>query len=550
MSYVVYGCHCPFCTGTSLLGQHEQDSLAAGSFSLPPAPPQPVVAYRYTGDYRIDTLVEGVGTLTGLSALEYRWNYPGGLGSRATVTYSFMTAKPVYGGTDDGQGDTGFSQFSAQQKAAVREIMNRLQVELGITLAEVSDSASSYGQIRFGNNDQAYSAGYSWLPNSAGDNRSGDVWISLDNFGNPTNPVKGTYEWATLVHEIGHALGLKHPGNYNAGSAPSTEQGNYLGVVEDNTNYTIMSYRYDPANRAQERDWFGMYDLLALKTLYGSGSYEAGNSVYRFQNSDGGRLEIIDDVSGYDTIDLSALTLGARVDMRPGTFSSVGVWAGVLADRNLSIDLTTVIEKLIGTPYNDTVTGNDVNNTFILGQGANTADGGAGIDTASYNTGRSAAQVSNSGGLVRVVAPGIIDTLTQTERLEFADGKLAFDLIGDAGTAAKVIGAVAGPNAIAAHPDYAGIGLSLLAGGMSYSTLVQYALDALLGPHTNEQVVNLLYSNLAGVQPTAEQSLPYRAVLDSKSVTEADLGIFAADHPLNVSNIDLVGLAQTGFVYV
>src|SRR6187549_98513 len=103
MSYVVYGCHCPFCTGASLFGQHEQHSLAAGSFSLSPAPPQPVVAFPYTGDYRIDTLIEGVGTLTGLSALEYRWNYPGSLGSRTTVTYSFMTAKPVYGGTDDGQ---------------------------------------------------------------------------------------------------------------------------------------------------------------------------------------------------------------------------------------------------------------------------------------------------------------------------------------------------------------------------------------------------------------------------------------------------------------
>jgi serralysin len=545
MSYVVYGCHCPSCAGTSLLGQHEQDSLAAGSFSLAPAPAQPVVAYQYTSDYRIDTLLEGVGTLTGLSALQYRWNYPGGLGTRANVTYSFMTAKPTYGGTDDGQGDTGFSQFTAAQKAAVHEIMNRLQVELGIGLQEVSDSASSYGQIRLGNNNQAFSAGYTWLPNSAGDDRSGDVWIDLgpDN----TNVAKGTFGWATLVHEIGHALGLKHPGNYNAGSAPSTEPGNYLGVAEDNTNYTIMSYR--DVLSGQERDWYGMYDLLALKKLYGSGSYNAGDTVHKFQNSDGGRLEIIDDASGYDTIDVSSVTLGARVDMRPGKFSSVGFWAGGLANNNLSIDLATIIEKFIGTSSNDTVTGNDVNNTFVLGAGGNTADGGAGIDTAVYMMNRSAAQVSDSGGLVRVVAPGILDSLAQTERLEFADGKLAFDLNGDAGTTAKVIGAVAGPAALAAHPDYAGAGLSLLAAGMSYGALVQYALDVLLGPHTNEQVVNLLYTNVAGVPPSAAQSAPYVSDLNSGVQTQASLGIFASDHPQNVSNIDLVGLAQSGLVY-
>src|SRR6185369_8021207 len=290
MSYVVYGCHCPFCAGASLFGQHDQDSLA-GSLSLPPAPAQPIDVKPYTNDYRMDALLAG---------LDFRWNNTKPLGTPVQVTYSFMTAKPIYGGTDDPEGDTGFSQFSAQQKAAVHEIMNHLQAELGIALVEVPDSASSYGQIRFGNNSQPFSAGYTWVPNSTGDDRSGDVWINQRSVAN-LNPVKCSYEWATLLHEIAHSLGLKHPGNYNAGSGPATAPDNYLGVLEDNTNYTVMSYRVQAAG-GQERDWYGMYDLLTLKTLYGSNaSYNAGDTVHKFVDSDGARLEIIDDASGYDT---------------------------------------------------------------------------------------------------------------------------------------------------------------------------------------------------------------------------------------------------------
>ena len=544
MSHLLFGCHCPLCAGSTLNGQHDQDPLAAGSLSLPPAPAQPVDPFPYTHDYRMDALLAG---------LDYRWNYPGPLGSQARVTYSFMTVKPAYGGTDDFQGDVGFSQFSATQKAAVREIMGHLQAELGITIQEVSDSASSYGQIRFGDNHQGFVSGaYTFMPNSTGSDLDGDVWINQDSSAN-SNLAKGSYGWETLVHEIGHALGLKHPGNYNAGSAPSTLPDNYLGVKEDNTDYTVMSYRDGPTNTTgQSRDWYGMYDLLTLKTLYGgNASFNAGDTLYKYQNSDGGTLEIVDDASGYDTIDLSAVTLGAKVDMRPGGFSSVGVRpGGTGAVNNLSIDLATTIEKFIGTNSSDTVTGNDANNTFVLGLGTNTADGGAGIDTAVYGINRSTAQVSDSGGILHVVAPGIIDSLTQTERLEFADSKLAFDLDGHAGITAEVLGAVFGPGAVAAHPDYAGIGLSLLDGGMSESALVQYALDARLGAHDTSQVVSLLYGNLTGVQPSAAQSAPYRAQLDSKTETEADLAMFAADHPLNLANINLVGLSQSGLVYV
>jgi hypothetical protein len=544
MSYSRYGCGCWQCAADA---KALDDPHAAGDDSLSAAPAQYQHAYPYTGDYRIDALIQGVEGQSGLGALDYRWNAPAALGSAVTVTYSFMSVKPFYGGTDS-DGDTGFSEFTSQQKAAVRQIMSRLDLELGITLTEVNDSTFSYGEIRFGNNHQSTSAGYTWLPNSAGDDKSGDVWIDLDSSGS-TNPQVGSYAWSTLVHEIGHALGLKHPGNYNAGDPSNDEPGNYLGLPEDNYNYTLMSYN-DVAG-GQQRAWFGMYDLLALKKLYGTGDWGAGDTVYNsYRDSTGNVLEIIDDASGYDTLDLSGVTLGATVDMRPGGFSSVGRDGSVAAVNNLSIELTTTIEKFIGTGTNDSVIGNDAANTFVLGQGTNSAQGGAGIDIVAYALNHAAYQIGpNGGGWHITSATGVDDTLASVERALFADHKLALDISGNAGTAAKILGAVYGASAVTAHPDYVRIGLTLLDAGTSYASLVQTALDVRLGPHSNGDVVTLLYTNVAGVAPSQDIHATYLGQLESGTQTQATLGMFAADHELNLAHIDLVGLAQTGLVY-
>ncbi|MBC5767910.1 M10 family metallopeptidase C-terminal domain-containing protein [Ramlibacter albus] len=516
-----YVCMCPMCAGP-LAGSKPTD--------LPPAPAAAVVATSITGDYRVDCLLENA---------QLRWNATAAMGTSVEVTYSFMTAKPTYGGTDSG-GDVGFRAYTTQQMEAVRGIFTRLATETGLRFREVADSATSYGQIRFGNNTQTVSAGYAYMPNSTGDDLSGDVWTDDSDPTNLTNVGAGTYAYSTLVHEIGHALGLKHPGNYNAGEASrATTAGNFLGAAEDSTVYTIMSYR-DNSNGVQ-RDWFGSYDLLALRALYGAGTGNSGDTRFSFDSTAATRLATIYDSGGTDTLDVSASGAASTVDMRPGGFSTVG---GTTAN-NVSIDLSTTVENFVGSASNDTVTGNTANNRFTLGAGTNRADGGAGTDVAVYGSARAGYQVANSNGTLTVSGNGATDTLSNIERLEFSDRRLAFDVKSQ--QVAKVLGAVFGPSTI---PQFEGIGLQLMDGGMSYETLMGAALQFRLGANaTNEAVVGLLLQNLLGFEMPAAVIANFTPFITSGQYTQATFGILAADHPLNTNNINLVGIIANGVSY-
>jgi serralysin len=79
-------------------------------------------------------------------------------------------------------------------------------------------------------------------------------------------------------------------------------------------------------------------------------------------------------------LDLSAQSLGVWVDLKPGSFSSVGTTAsGYAAINNLFIDANTVIENVVGTKNDDVMYGNDVNNIFYEGGGNDKIDGRAGL---------------------------------------------------------------------------------------------------------------------------------------------------------------------------
>jgi hypothetical protein len=204
----------------------------------------------------------------------------------------------------------------------------------------------------------------------------------------------------------------------------------------------------------------------------------------------------------------------------------------------------------MGTMLPDVLVGNDANNMLIGKQGNDTIDGSGGIDTVIYSAARTSFSVVKSGaGFIVTDSTGNqgTDTLVNVERLKFSSGSLALDVSGNAGTVAKIIGSVFGAGVIKSRPEYVGIGLNYLDGGMNYSDLMQLAIDARLGGRgSNTEVVNLLYTNVVGSAPDAGSLAYYKDLLDNGTFTQGSLGVLAADTSINTTNINLVGLTQTG----
>lgn len=138
------------------------------------------------------------------------------------------------------------------------------------------------------------------------------------------------------------------------------------------------------------------------------------------------------------------------------------------------------------------------------------------------------------------------DVAVNIERIEFSDRSFAYDMDGNAGVVTKILGAVFGKTSID-NETYVGIGLDLLDGGMSYETLIGLALEVKLGKgYSLAQEVDLLERNVYGITaPTNVQSF-----WAARGAAKETVAINYAESDVNITNIDLVGLFQTGIEYL
>lgn len=211
-------------------------------------------------------------------------------------------------------------------------------------------------------------------------------------------------------------------------------------------------------------------------------------------------------------------------------------------------------DRMLPGSGNDTASGFGGNDWIRGGAGDDTLDGGSGIDTAQFSVPRSAATLVRdaNGWTVRSATDGV-DTLTGVERLAFSDMRVALDLDGNAGTVARLLGALFGP-AATANRTFAGIGLELLDSGVSAAQLASLAVATdefarLAGGRSNAQFVELVYRNVVGTAPSEAERALFVGWLDRGEQTQGSLALLAAGTPLTAQSIDLVGLAAGGLPY-
>ncbi|MBF0158408.1 MAG: Ig-like domain-containing protein [Magnetococcales bacterium] len=346
------------------------------------------------------------------------WNPANGTAT-VNVTYSFTATFPSYlrGTSWD---NNSFAPFNTAQKEAMRTALATIASLANITFTEVADTTP--GQIRFGTVRLSSSlAGEAYYPsyfNGKFSDMGGDGMLSNTTTDN-TTPSVGTAGYGTLIHELGHALGLKHPFETATGNSVVLK-------VDDNEQFTIMSYTSQPkdlylettANGWNYANWniggYMLYDVAMLQQLYGANrNTRNGDTTYSWAN--GTRLqEVIWDGGGSDTIAATGWTRPCLIDLRPGYFSSIGLFdplaqlpSGVsissdaLANKNrfydgsnnLVIAYGAQIEHAVGGLGNDCLIGNEGANTLTGGAGqdrlighagADSLIGGDGVDSADY----------------------------------------------------------------------------------------------------------------------------------------------------------------------
>lgn len=396
-------------------------------------------SYFFSGNRNVDATLIGV-----------KWGIQ-------DLTFSFPTAGSNYNGNAfDTNGVSAYHiDLGTQQQAAARDGFAQIAAATGLTFTEIADSDSVHANIRISQTaDQDVGSAYGGFPS---DTRgvAGDIW-----FGRTSQPYydlafKGTWGYSTMLHEIGHTMGLKHGHqdytnldlSFFFGTSPRFGSQS-LTPDRDGQAWSLMTYTPAPftnSNFAGEKvnqpQGFMQYDLAALQYMYGANyTTNATDSVYTF-NQTTGEMSIngvgqgapsgnkifltIWDGGGNDTIDASNYATGVTIDLRPGEFSTVdqAQLANTLAFQNLTSlapgniamsllfnnDTRSLIENATGGAGNDIFVGNIANNIL---------DGGAGSDTVIFtgSTGISAT-LNDTGADVIVAHDGETDTLRNIENI-------------------------------------------------------------------------------------------------------------------------------------
>lgn len=350
-------------------------------------------------------------------------------GNSATVTYTF---DDVAWGNPYGWGNE--AAFDASQRTSATAAMDMWSDVSGINF--VAGTAGTAGlAFREYNLPAGAGVAVTWKADDdgGGPDRIGQVEVSPDD--SLSDFTQGSWGWVTMMHEVGHSIGVKHPGNYNAGGGGA--QGPFLidfGLV-DSRDFTVMSYNGGVyTSGGNNPTGLMIYDIAIAQYLYGVNTgFNSGNTTYTL-NTNSGILARWDG-GGTDTLNASAQSGAVTLDLREGEayVTEVGnsaTWNAFGAN----------IENATGGSGSDTIYGNDLSNTLIgnagddtlqAGAGDDTLEGGAGNDTYRFgnNDGDNVVNDSDGSGIINIGGNAVTGTATDAGgTYELVKGSVTFTL--------------------------------------------------------------------------------------------------------------------------
>lgn len=327
----------------------------------------PSTSSSLTGVAIVDSL------LSGTYWLGSNWSQFG----PTNLSYSFMAPGTSYFVTNyspDNEYNALYALTVGQQNSVI-QALGAWSAVANINFTLTSDTLTNVGDLRFGGYRLMDDKTAAWAYFPANSPVAGDVWVGTQT--DDPNPSKGSYDYLTFVHEIGHALGLKHP--FDTSNTNKT----LLDPTLDDVHFTVMSYN---SNYSYQPTTPMVLDILAIQSLYGANmAWQAGDNVYTW-SPDQSIFETIWDAGGNDTIDASNQLAAVGINLNESAYSSIGkafvdLNTGALINNGLAIAFGAKIENAIGSNFDDTLIGNALDNILNGAGGIDTMVGGAGNDT-------------------------------------------------------------------------------------------------------------------------------------------------------------------------